>query len=54
MLPVEAIIGISVGVVSLVLIALVVVLALVCCCRKGDNGANFTRVGENRSATTNV
>jgi hypothetical protein len=54
MLPVEAIIGISVGLVALVLIALIVVVALVCCCRKGENGGSFTRVGENRSATTNV
>lgn len=56
MLPVEAIVGIIVAVVALLLIALLVVVVLVCCCRKGDNGASFTRVGENRSAsaTTNV
>ena len=57
MLPVEAIIGISVGVVVLLLLAILVVVGLVCCCRQGDNGGlSFTRVGgENRiSATTNV
>ena len=50
----EAIIGISVGVVVLLLLALILVVALVCCCRKGENGGSFTRVGDNRSATTNV
>jgi hypothetical protein len=54
MLPMEAVIGISVGVVVLLLLIVLVVVALVCCCRKGENGGSFTRVAETRSATTNV
>ena len=43
MLPLEAIIGISVSVL-VVLLVLVVVAVSVYCCRKEDGGANFSRV----------
>ena len=53
MLPLEGIIGICVSV-GVVVLAVVSALVAVYLCKRDQGSAAFNRVGENRSATTNV
>lgn len=54
MMPLEVIIGVSVGVGVLLILVAALLLVLYCVKNKDGGGVNFTRVVGDNNATTNV